>query len=68
MSNLTIKEYKKAFVFEDNKNYTLAEKSYQIAVENDNNFGSKELGIGVLHQFYGFFEKSYGGVYIAFCP
>ncbi len=58
MSNLTIKEYKKAFVFEDNKNYTLAEKSYQIAVENDNNFGSKELGIGVLHQFYGFFEKA----------
>ena len=58
MSNLTIKEYKKAFVFEDNKNYTLAEKSYQITVENDNNFGSKELGIGVLHQFYGFFEKA----------
>lgn len=58
MSNLTIKEYKKAFVFEDNKNYTLAEKSYQIAIENDNNFGSKELGIGVLHQFYGFFEKA----------
>ena len=58
MSNLTIKEYKKAFVLEDNKNYTLAEKSYQIAIENDNNFGSKELGIGVLHQFYGFFEKA----------
>lgn len=58
MSNLTIKEYKKAFVLEDKKSYTLAEKSYQIAIENDNKFGSKELGIGVLHQFYGFFEKA----------
>ena len=57
MSNLTIKEYKKAFVFEDNKNYTLAEKSYQIAVENEITLAQKSWELVFCTSFMDFLKK-----------